>query len=58
MRRGLLTRYAGPAIVFSFIMTSLILYATEKVVGLRVEEDEEVQGLDQSMHGETGYYLR
>ncbi|MCU0577483.1 MAG: ammonium transporter [Desulfobacterota bacterium] len=46
------------AIVFSFVMTSLILFAIKKVIGLRVEEDEEVQGLDQSMHGEAGYYLR
>jgi ammonia channel protein AmtB len=28
------------------------------ITGLRVEEEEEVQGLDQSLHGETGYNLR
>ena len=46
------------AIVFSFIMTSLILFVIRKITGLRVDEEEEVQGLDHSMHGETGYYLR
>jgi len=49
---------AVAAIVFSFIMTSLILFVIKKITGLRVEEDEEVQGLDRSMHGEAGYYLR
>ncbi len=46
------------AIAFSLVMTSVILFAIRKVVGLRVEEEDEVQGLDQSVHGETGYYLR
>jgi Amt family ammonium transporter len=26
-------------------------------IGLRVSEEEEVQGLDLSQHGEEGYYL-
>jgi Amt family ammonium transporter len=30
----------------------------DKTMGLRVSEEEEMQGLDQSLHGETGYYLR
>lgn len=46
------------AIAFSFVMTSLILLVIRKFIGLRVEEEYEVQGLDQSVHGETGYYLR
>jgi len=46
------------AIVFSFVMTSIILLVLKKTIGLRVDEEEEVQGLDLSMHGETGYYLR
>jgi Amt family ammonium transporter len=49
---------SGTAIVFSAVMTAGILYVTRAVTGLRVEEEEEEQGLDQSMHGETGYYLR
>jgi Amt family ammonium transporter len=36
---------------FSFILLKLI----DKFVGLRVTADEEVQGLDQVLHEETGY---
>ncbi len=46
------------AIVFSFIMTSIILLIVKKIIGLRVDEESEEVGLDQSMHGEAGYYLR
>jgi ammonium transporter, Amt family len=46
------------AIVFSFTMTSIILLIVKKVIGLRVDEESEEVGLDQSMHGEVGYYLR
>jgi Amt family ammonium transporter len=42
-------------IVFSFVMTWLILKALQKTMGLRVEELEEVEGLDLSQHGESGY---
>jgi Amt family ammonium transporter len=49
---------SGTAIVFSLIMTTVILIAVKMITGLRVEEEEEVQGLDQSLHGETGYNLR
>jgi Amt family ammonium transporter len=28
----------------------------DKLVGLRVTEDQETQGLDLSQHGEEGYY--
>jgi Amt family ammonium transporter len=45
------------AIVFSFIMTSIILLIVKKITGLRVDEESEEVGLDQSMHGEAGYYL-
>jgi len=49
---------AMAVIVFSFVATSLVLLAIRKFNGLRVDEEEEEQGLDQSIHGETGYYLR
>ena len=45
------------AIVFSFIMTGIILLIVKKVTGLRIDEESEEVGLDQSMHGEAGYYL-
>lgn len=37
--------------VFSFVLLKLI----DKVIGLRVTADEEVQGLDQVLHEESGY---
>lgn len=44
-------------IVYSLIMTSVIIIALDKVMGLRVTKDEEVLGLDISQHGERGYNL-
>ena len=34
----------------------VILFIVDKVIGLRVTEEEEVAGLDLSLHGEEGYY--
>jgi Amt family ammonium transporter len=48
----------GTAIVFSAIMTGIIMFVVKMITGLRVEEEEEVDGLDQSMHGEVGYNFR
>jgi Amt family ammonium transporter len=45
----------GVTIVFSFIMTWLILKVLQKTMGLRVEAQEEEEGLDLSQHGENGY---
>jgi Amt family ammonium transporter len=36
--------------------TLLILKVVDVTIGLRVSEEEEVQGLDLSQHGEEGYY--
>lgn len=43
--------------LYSFIMTALILKLIERVVGLRLDNDSEVVGLDISQHGESGYSL-
>jgi Amt family ammonium transporter len=48
---------SGTAVVFSFAMTSIILFALQKTIGLRVDDEQEEEGLDKSMHGETGYYI-
>jgi Amt family ammonium transporter len=37
------------------VMTWLILKTLQKTMGLRVHEQEEVEGLDLSQHGESGY---
>ena len=37
--------------------TALIVWTVERTVGLRASEEEEMQGLDYSQHGEVGYGL-
>ncbi|GER93104.1 ammonia channel protein [hot springs metagenome] len=44
-------------IVYSFIVTAVILKVLDKTVGLRVDDESEVVGLDISQHGESGYSL-
>ena len=45
----------GVTLVFSFVATTAILRFVDRVVGLRVDEAEEEEGLDRSQHGETAY---
>ena len=40
---------------YSFIVSVIILKLLDKVIGLRIDEESEVSGLDISQHGETGY---
>jgi ammonium transporter, Amt family len=42
-------------IVYPFVMTWIILWITDKLVGLRVSPDEEAEGLDLGEHGESAY---
>jgi Amt family ammonium transporter len=46
---------AAVTILFSFGMTYLIAKILQRVIGLRVTEDEEEVGLDISEHGERAY---
>lgn len=43
--------------IYSFGVTFIILKVLDAVMGLRVSEEEEVQGLDLSLHGERAYTL-
>ena len=43
------------AIVYSFIVTWVILKILDATMGVRVKDVEEMEGLDLSQHGETGY---
>jgi Amt family ammonium transporter len=54
----LLNQLAGVAISWglAIVGTLAILKLVDVTVGLRVSEEEEVQGLDLSQHGEEGYY--
>jgi Amt family ammonium transporter len=51
-RQSLLAAFA---LAFPFVMTWIILWITDKTVGLRVTEHEMIVGLDLSHHGEVGY---
>ncbi len=42
-------------IVFTAVVTVVILLIIKHTVGLRVEESDEILGLDQATHGETAY---
>ena len=44
-------------IVWSGVLSFIILKIVDAIVGLRVEEDDERMGLDLSQHNERGYNL-
>jgi ammonium transporter, Amt family len=46
---------AVTAVVYPFVMTWLILLVTDKLVGIKVSEAEEEEGLDLGEHGEESY---
>ena len=54
----LLNQCVGVAIawVLGIVGTLILLKIVDKVVGLRLTEEQETQGLDLSQHGEEGYY--
>ncbi len=47
----------GATIVYSFVVTFAIVFVLDKVIpgGIRVTEEDEETGLDQTQHAETGY---
>jgi ammonium transporter, Amt family len=54
----MVNQLAGVAIswVLAIAGTLMILKLVDMTIGLRVSEEEEIQGLDLSQHGEEGYY--
>ena len=40
---------------YSFVLTLVIGYAIAKTIGFRIEEEDEVEGVDFTEHSETGY---
>ncbi|MGI8941036.1 MAG: ammonium transporter [Actinomycetota bacterium] len=57
---GLLGRQliaVSATLVFSLVVSLVILKVVEATVGLRVSEEEELNGLDLSQHAEVGYAL-
>ncbi|HEU5415297.1 MAG TPA: ammonium transporter [Candidatus Angelobacter sp.] len=55
----LLNQLIGVAIawVLAIVGTLVILKLVDLIIGLRVSEDHEIQGLDLTQHGEEGYYF-
>jgi Amt family ammonium transporter len=48
---------AFTVLVFSFVASWLIGTAIEKTIGFRVEDEDELAGIDSVVHGEDGYAL-
>ncbi len=40
---------------YAFIVTLIIAFVLDKTIGLRVEKDDEIVGLDQTQHSESAY---
>jgi Amt family ammonium transporter len=47
----------GATIVLAAVGTAIIVFVVEKTLGFRIDEQKEIEGLDQSLHGEHGYGL-
>jgi ammonium transporter, Amt family len=47
----------GATFALAVIGTLIIVFVVEKTIGFRIEEQKEIEGLDQSLHGEHGYGL-
>ncbi len=47
----------GATLVYAFVVTMGILKLIDVVIGLRVSENDEREGLDAILHGEEGYVL-
>ncbi len=46
---------AGAVLAYSFILTLVIGFVVLKTIGFRVEEEDEVEGIDFTEHSETAY---
>jgi Amt family ammonium transporter len=44
------------AIVYSFVITALIMLVLKRTMGVRVDEEIEVTGLDLALHSEIAYH--
>ena len=45
------------AVVYTAVLSALILKTIDVTIGLRVDEQEESRGLDIALHEESGYRL-
>jgi len=56
--KQVLNQFVGVALAWgiSIVGTLILLFLVDKLVGLRVSEEDEREGLDLSQHGEEGYH--
>jgi len=47
----------GASAVYSFVVTYILLKVINRVMGLRLSKEEEVEGMDLSQHSESGYTM-
>ncbi|HLE31798.1 MAG TPA: hypothetical protein VJB38_04230 [Bacteroidota bacterium] len=45
------------ALGYSFVVTYVLLKLLDKIMGVRLSDEQEYEGLDLSQHGESGYAL-
>ncbi len=45
------------AAVYAVVVTFVITFILDKTIGLRVEKEDEIMGLDQTQHSESGYNM-
>jgi Amt family ammonium transporter len=42
---------------YAFFVTLILAFVLDKTMGLRVEKEDEIMGLDQTQHSESGYNM-
>ena len=47
----------GATMIYTGVVSFIILKVLDGIMGLRVEEDAEAEGLDLAEHGERGYII-
>ena len=48
---------AFAVLIFSFVLTLAIGFLLQKTIGFRIDEEDEMAGIDNAEHAETGYDL-
>jgi ammonium transporter, Amt family len=46
---------AGAVLAYSFVVSYLLAQLVQKTIGFRITDEDEISGIDQSAHAETGY---
>jgi len=54
---GVQATAVGITVLYASVVSLILLVLIEKTIGLRISENDEMSGLDHSMHGEHGYGL-